>query len=51
MSERAGRPAPDFATQVAEAQRQLAQSFTRAGLHPDAYRHVSEAHAAALAVP
>jgi hypothetical protein len=50
VSERAVRPAPDFGAQVAEAQRQLAQSITRAGLNRDAYRHVLEAHAVALAV-
>jgi hypothetical protein len=50
VSERAARPSPDFGAQVAEAQRQLAQSITRAGLTRDAYRHVLEAHAAALAV-
>ena len=50
MSERAARPEPDFGAQVVEAQRQLAESITRAGLNRDAYRHVLEAHAAALAV-
>jgi hypothetical protein len=35
---------------VAEAQQQLAASIARAGLSRDAYRHVLEAHAVALAV-
>ena len=50
MSGRAARPLPDFGAQVAEAQRQLAESITRAGLSRDAYRHVLEAHIVALAV-
>lgn len=50
MSERAARPRPDFAAQVAEAQRQLAESIARAGLTRDAYRHVLQAHVVALAV-
>jgi hypothetical protein len=50
VSERAVRPAPDFGAQVAEAQRQLAESIARAGLNRDAYRHVLEAHVVALAV-
>jgi hypothetical protein len=50
VSERAARPPPDFGAQVAEAQRRLAESVTRAGLNRDAYRHVLEAHVVALAV-
>lgn len=51
MSERAAaRPPPDFGAQVAEAQRQLTESITRAGLNRDAYRHVLEAQIVALAV-
>jgi hypothetical protein len=40
----------DFAAQVAEAQRQLAESVVRAGLNRDAYRHVLEAQVVALSV-
>jgi hypothetical protein len=50
MSEHVVRPPPDFGAQVAEAQRRLAESITRAGLSRDAYRHVLEAQVVALAV-
>jgi len=50
VSAPAARPRPDFGAQVAAAQRQLAESITRAGLSHDAYRYVLEAHIVALAV-
>jgi hypothetical protein len=50
VSERTAQLSPDFGAQVAEAQRQLAESVVRAGLSRDAYRHVLEAQVAALAV-
>jgi hypothetical protein len=38
----------DFTSQIREAQRQLAESVVRAGLHRDPYRHAIEAMAVVI---